>query len=348
LTLFEVVTMPGKPFQSVLQPFEEEIFALLDGGRSFRQTAAALNAAHGLSVTHNAVFSFVKSRRRRHGVRLFYEGLTPDLRDALVRQVAAVWTHDSTAIEGNTLTLGETVKVLELGLTISGKPLREHQEVYGHARAIDLIYRMIRQPQIAEEDLFDLHRAVMPASPLDALSPVGNWKQQPNGTTGVAGGKSVYMEYADPLDVPRLMHRWLEAFNRSLDKVRRPADALDAYVRAHMGFVRIHPFFDGNGRVARLVANLPVLRGGYPPVVVPKERRGDYIDLLWAYQSAVGRIGRDASLVPPHPAIDRFTNLLQAEWHHTLELADAARQREAARHGATRTYKAGISAPLNS
>lgn len=331
--------MPGKPFQSVLQPYEDEILALLDAGRSFRQTAAALNAAHGLSVTHNAVFSFAKSRRQRQGVRLFYEGLSTDLRDALVRQVAAVWTHDSTAIEGNTLTLGETVKVLELGLTISGKPLREHQEVYGHARAIDLIYRMIGQPQITEEDLFALHRAVMEASPLDALNPVGNWKQQPNGTTGVAGGKSVYMEYADPLDVPRLMRRWLETFNRSLGKARRPADALAAYVRAHMGFVRIHPFFDGNGRVARLVANLPVLRGGHPPVVVPKERRGDYIDLLWAYQNAVGKIRRDTPLVPPHPTIDLFIDLLQVEWYHTLELTDAARQREAARHGATLTVQ---------
>jgi len=51
--------------------------------------------------------------------------------------------------------------VLELGLTISGKSLREHQEVYGHDRAIDLVYRMLRQPIITEEDLFALHRAVM-------------------------------------------------------------------------------------------------------------------------------------------------------------------------------------------
>ncbi|MDD2455846.1 MAG: hypothetical protein PHG96_08465 [Kiritimatiellae bacterium] len=79
----------------------------------------------------------------------------------MLKHIVAVWTHDSTAIEGNTLTLGDTVKVLELGLTISGKSLREHQEVYGHDRAIDLVYRMLRQPIITEEDLFALHRAVM-------------------------------------------------------------------------------------------------------------------------------------------------------------------------------------------
>lgn len=57
--------------------------------------------------------------------------------------------------------------MLELGLTISGKSLREHQEVYGHARAIDLVYRTLRQPGVTEEDLFDLHRAVMQLSAVD-------------------------------------------------------------------------------------------------------------------------------------------------------------------------------------
>ena len=325
------VTMPGIPFQSKLLPYEAEILALLDGGKSFRQVAEDLKRTHGLAVTHNAVFSFAKNRRKRRGARLFYEGLSPDIRVQLLKQVAAVWTHDSTAIEGNTLTLGETVKVLELGLTISGKPLREHQEVYGHARAIDLVYRMIRQPEIAQEDLFAMHRAVMESSPVDALNPVGGWKQSYNGTTGVAAGQITYMEYADPLDVPHLMRRWLQAFNSTLDAARRPADALGAYVQAHMGFVRIHPFFDGNGRIARLVSNLPVLRGGHPPVIVPKERRGDYIDLLWEYQNAAGKIRRDSPLVPPHPALGRFTDLLQAEWQRTLAPVEAARKREAER-----------------
>jgi len=320
--------MPGKPFQSKLLPFESEVDALLAAGRSYRQVAEEVNRLHGLYITHNAVFSFVKSRRK---ITLFYEGLSPDLRDQLLKQLVAIWTHDSTGIEGNTLTLGETVKVLELGLTISGKPLREHQEVYGHARAIDLMYRMIRQPLMTQEDLFALHSAVMPPSPVDALNPVGGWKQSYNGTTGVADGQVVYMEYADPLDVPTLMKRWLAAFNLMLDKSRRPADAIDAYVKAHMGFVRIHPFFDGNGRVARLVANIPVMRGGHPPLIVPMERRSEYIDLLWEYQNAVGKIQHDSPLMPPHPAIERFKALLTAEWRRTLTLVETASKREVER-----------------
>lgn len=322
--------MPGKPYRSKLLPYQDEIFALLDAGKSFRQVAAELNRAYGLAMTHNAVFSFVRTRRVKRGVgHLFYEGLSPGVRNALLMQVAALWTHDSTAIEGNSLTLGETVKVLELGLTIGGKPLRDHLEVYGHARAIDLIYGMLRKSAVTEEDLFALHRAVLEPAPLDVFNPVGHWKRTVNGTTGVIDGRSVYMEYADPLDVPRLMARWLEDFNRTLDAARRPSSALAAYVRAHMGFVRIHPFFDGNGRLARLLANIPVLRNGHPPLLVPAQRRNEYLDLLWQYQNAVGRIRSDAPLVPGHSAIEGFKTLLAEAWRHTLSLVEAARKREA-------------------
>lgn len=90
-----------------------------------------------------------------------------------------------------------------------------------------------------------------------ARSQWGRW----HGTTGVVDGKSVYMEYAAPADVPRLMERWLADFNKT-QRLERPAQAVAAYVRAHQIFVRIHPFFDGNGHMARLLANLPVLSAG--------------------------------------------------------------------------------------
>jgi Fic family protein len=293
--------MPGKPYQSKLK-------------------------------SHDAVFPFVKTRRPgRRDKRLFFEGLSPDIQRALLKQITAVWTHDSTAIEGNTLTLGETVKVLELGLTINGKSLREHQEVYGHARGIELIYRMIRQPAVTEKDLFDLHQAVMDKSAMDIINPVGGWKQDFNSTTGVIEEKSVFMEYAAPIDVPHLMMRWLDEFNSTLDKAVKPTEAINLYARAHMSFVRIHPFFDGNGRMARLVSNLPVLRGGYPPIVIPREKRSEYIDLLWDYQNAVGSIKRGSQLLPHHPSIGCFITLIKDEWQQTASLVDEARKREANR-----------------
>ncbi|MFM8829530.1 MAG: Fic family protein, partial [Spartobacteria bacterium] len=217
--------MPGKPFQSKLKPYEAELREILASGRGFRNAAQEINRRHGLNVSHNAVFSFLKNRPAPRAERgLFYEELPNDLRNQLLKRLAAEWTHESTAIEGNTLTLGETHKVLELELTIGGKPLRDHQEVYGHARAIDLIYEMVGRA-ITREDLFAVHRAVMPLSAVDSLNPVGDWKKDFNGTTGVVDGKSVYMEYAGPADVPRLMDRWLVDFNKTR-VIHRPAQAV--------------------------------------------------------------------------------------------------------------------------
>ena len=317
--------MPGKPFQSKLKPYEAELRKILSSGGGFRGAAAEINRRHGLNVSHNAVFSFLKNRPApRAERRLFYEGLPTDIRDQLLKRLAAEWTHESTAIEGNKLTLGETVKILELGLTIGGKPLRDHLEVYGHARAIDLIYEMVGRA-LTREDLFALHRAVMPLSAVDSLNPVGDWKKDFNGTTGVVDGKSFYMEYAAPGDVPRLMDRWLIDFNKTRP-INRPAQAVAAYVRTHMIFVRIHPFFDGNGRMARLIANLPVLAAGFPPIFVPMSRRSNYIDLLWRYQNAVGRIERGSRLLSPHTALREFESLLLEEWQKSTSLVEEAHQ----------------------
>lgn len=321
--------MPGKPFQSKLALYESEVFALLDAGMSYRKIADEMNRRHQLGLTHNAVFSFAKTRRQKPAARkLFFDGFPRDIRESLLTQVAAVWTHDSTAIEGNTLTLGETLMVLEHGLTISGKPLQDHREVYGHARAIDLINAMAQREAITETDLFDLHKAVMDQSAIDYFRPIGHWKREENGTTGMQDGKPVYMEYASPSDTPHLMERWLVEFNQKLDLANTKALAIETYAWAHLSFVRIHPFFDGNGRMARLLANLPVLRYGYPPIVIDVAGRATYIGLLWEYQSSMGTIKRASPFVPPHNSVEEFKRLLATHWNATLELVEAAKQRQ--------------------
>lgn len=85
----------------------------------------------------------------------FLNGLDQDLQKALLTQLRNLWTHTSTAIEGNTLTLGETAFVLEEGLTISGKLLKDHEEVVGHARASDVVYAFVESgSDLTEKDLF--------------------------------------------------------------------------------------------------------------------------------------------------------------------------------------------------
>lgn len=261
----------------------------------------------------------------------FLNNLNPDLQKALLTQLRNLWTHTSTAIEGNTLTLGETAFVLEEGLTISGKPLKDHEEVVGHARAIDLLYeRLADKKPLTEQWLFALHRAVQTDVVIDVYKPVGGWKREPNSTVAVVGEKQVIFEYAPPADVPSLMENWF-ALYRELEQSLQPDDrkqALSAYVKLHVSFVLIHPFFDGNGRMARLLANIPVLKSGLPPIVIPAKQRKQYIDCLSAYHFAVGRIKAGAVLLPNSDALQPFALFCEQAWKESLDLVEEVRQKQ--------------------
>lgn len=266
----------------------------------------------------------------------FLKNLDEDIRKSLVAQIRNLWTHSSTAIEGNTLTLGETAFVIEEGLTVSGKPLKDHQEVVGHARAIDLIYGMLeKNTPITEEDLFDLHRSIQTAIIIDIYKPIGGWKKEPNGTTMVQGDKQIFFEYSNPLDVPVLMKQWLKLLNKTLSTSElNPEDAANAYADLHISFVHIHPFFDGNGRMARLISNLPVLKSGYPPILIPKTKRKDYIPLLSDYELATGPLSPKDPLIHMKHELFQFRSFCASVWAETHHLVQEARN-----HQVTRSQK---------
>lgn len=261
----------------------------------------------------------------------FLAGLDRDLRSGLAGEIRALWTHHSTALEGNTLTLGDTAFVLSEGLTVSGKSLKDHQEVIGHARAIDLVYALIDQRrQVTSDDLHLLHRAVQTELTVDVFSPSGRWKVEPNGTTALlTSGESRWHDYARPEDVPALMDDWL----RLLDASRKPGagDRLDAYTDLHLGFTTIHPYADGNGRMTRLLANLPVIEGGDPPILIPQERRRDYITLMGDWSIARGVPKPGEALVPRTVTWTRLRAFFADVAQPGCDLVTAYRERQKAR-----------------
>lgn len=240
-----------------------------------------------------------------------FDGITETRKAELLRQLRCVWTHGSTAIEGNTLSLGDTMFVLQYGLTVKGKPLKDQQDVLNHARAVDRVMSIHERGCLTEEDVFDLHRLVVNEQSLDIYKPVGAYKREDNGTyRPTANGGSVYHPYLPADEVPQAMQLWLKEFN---SLYRSDADLeflVDAYVRSHNGFARIHPFYDGNGRLARLVSNLPIMFAGYPPIVIPAESREDYLKAIWACD--------DGDFEP-------FKKLVRTVWQATLDLFSAAR-----------------------
>jgi Fic family protein len=263
----------------------------------------------------------------------FYDGLDADLKAALLVQIRNLWTHTSTAIEGNTLTLGETDFVLSEGLTVAGKPLKDHQEIVGHARAIELVYGMLDRNAIAEEGLFDLHQAVLTETVTDIFSPAGAWKREPNSVSAVApDGRQLVIEFPSPERIPDLMSRWLDRFNALAPGTAEAA--VEAYALSHLEFVSIHPFYDGNGRMARLLANLPVLRAGFPPLVVPREVRLEYLRSIAAYQLSVPGFP-DNDAFPANERSAAFVALCGTFHREVLQYVEEARRRQRARDAAS-------------
>ena len=254
----------------------------------------------------------------------FLQGLDSDLKRELLALIRDLWTHTSTALEGNTLSLGDTHFVLQEGLTISGKPIKDHQEVIGHARAIDLLYRCLNAP-LTESIVFELHKAVQTEQVTDVHQPNGAWKVEPNGTHMVAAdGRQVFIEYAMPLSVPALMSEIIAFTNAvNVDDISA-VTAHEYYSRIHMGIVHVHPFWDGNGRIARLLANIPLLKAGLPPLTIPEEQRRSYIQLLADYQITIGRLDESTGAWPDESLLSDFNRFCASCYGAIRELVAGA------------------------
>ena len=197
----------------------------------------------------------------------------------LKEQILVEWIYNSNAIEGSTITLYETKLILETGLTVGGKSLREHFEVINHRDAIEYVEGLARTDEpITLFHFCQIHKLVLTRIDDDSA---GNYR-----TTQVQIAGATHTPPEAWL-VPQQMDEWGNWLNQNPDL--HPV-ALAA--QAHHRLVAIHPFVDGNGRTARLVMNLLLMRQGYPPTVILRTNRQQYYRVL-----AAADAGKPAPLV---------------------------------------------------
>jgi len=174
-------------------------------------------------------------------------------------------TYTSNAIEGNTLSLRETAEVIEHGLTVGGKQLRDHLEAVDHYDALLWMReRAETATSLGVATVTELHRRIVARSRPDIA---GVYSRLPR---RIAGSPVIF---PNPAKIPQLMEElgaWLSA---------SPLDPAFAF-QAHFRLTAIHPFGDGNGRTARLLMNLMLIRAGYPPIAVRPEDRKTYLEAL--------------------------------------------------------------------
>lgn len=175
-------------------------------------------------------------------------------------------TYTSNAIEGNTLSRQETALVVEKGLTVSGKTLKEHQEAVNHASAWELVKQIAAEKnRITEGEILDIHRLIL--TNIDEQN-AGRYRSVP---VRIAGSTVILPNF---LKVPELMEKLV----KDLREVK--AHSVKIAADTHFELVTIHPFTDGNGRTARLLMNLILIQAGYPAAVIKKEERLKYLNSL--------------------------------------------------------------------
>ena len=223
-----------------------------------------------------------------------FRPLPPELVRNLDEWFKIELTYTSNAIEGNTLTRAETALVVEKGITVKGKSLTEHLEATNHIEALGYVKTLIgkKRHEITEQDILDIHRLILNKIEADSA---GRYRQHHARITG----SQVILP--NPVKIPKLMQDfmgWLE--NNNPDHVAKIASD------AHYRLVSIHPFTDGNGRTSRLLMNLLLMQEGYPPAIIRKEDRLEYINSLEKAQ-IVGSLDDFYNLI--YEAVDRSLDI---------------------------------------
>ena len=212
--------------------------------------------------------------------------LDPDRLGAAMQRLRIEWTYHSNAIEGNSLTYGETRALLMHGVTADGKPLKDHLDIKGHREALDFLEQAVRGDEpLTLAAIRELHTLLL-GEPYESWAETpdrqrvrrtitpGAFKAQPNHVL-TETGETHY--YAPPEDVPARMADLVDLL-RTTPNVHPVVFASDVHHR----FAAIHPFDDGNGRMARLLMNLVLMRAGYPPAVLRQQNRPAYYGALAA------------------------------------------------------------------
>ena len=186
----------------------------------------------------------------------------------LKEAISIEWSYNSNSMEGNTLSLRETQLVLQEGITVKGKSLKEHFEAKNHETALHYLYEMVSGDyKISSKDILALHQLVLRSIEDDFAGRLRT------GGVRIAGANFIP---PNALKVPQLLDELIDFVHTNPLQL----NTLELATVFHHKFVWIHPFFDGNGRTVRLCMNLILMKEGFPPAIILTNDRKKYYDAL--------------------------------------------------------------------
>ncbi len=207
-----------------------------------------------------------------------YGKLSDEIKKKINYKFRLDWNYYSNSMEGNTLTPDETRSVMIGNITVGGKPIKDILEIKGHDDVISEILKIGKlDGRLSEKRICEIHEGIMYEEDEAKKRNIGKWKTKPNYIINYKGER---FDFVSPSDVPERIHSLLNETNASIDAVLRnkknAPHPLDIALKFHLGFVIVHPFYDGNGRTARILTNLLLISFGYPPFWITTNERNIY------------------------------------------------------------------------
>ena len=250
--------------------------------------------------------------------------LTEDDRNRLSRRFTVDFNYNSNHIEGNTLTYGQTEILLLFGKVIGEADFRDCEEMKASNVGLQMMLMESgeKQQPLSQHFIRTLHRTLLredytvwrnlPGGMQTSYTVhAGQYKTRPNSVITRYGDR---FEYASPEETPALMTDLVDWYNQAEKEGKYSPVELAALF--HYRYIRIHPFEDGNGRIARLLVNYILTRHDYPMIVVRSRNKGEYLEALHAADLFVGNIpsdGAHASLQEIRPFVQYFKRLVAHE-----------------------------------
>lgn len=247
-----------------------------------------------MSVDYSTVDAL---KKKLHSLR----PLNPLELKRLREEFAVENTYDSNAIEGSTLTLRETALILQQGITIAEKPLRDHLDAVGHKDAFEYIMALADRCEVLDERVIrDIHSLVL----MNDAENRGVYRRVPVTILGAL------VAPPPPYMVQEELKKLLDDYARSQGKLH-PIDAISGF---HLRFEGIHPFVDGNGRTGRLILNLELVKAGYLPVNIKFSDRRKYYDSFDSYYGGAHLPDALAQLIAGYEAdeLKRYISIIEA------------------------------------
>lgn len=214
----------------------------------------------------NSVLEEIRTNKEK--LKILLEN--PNNQKEMYKWLKTELAYTSNAIEGNTLTRKETELVIDDGITSTSKPIKDYIEAINHAKAFEKIIVFLKENKnINENFMLDIHKIILTGLDNDNAGFYRNCRVRISGSTVIM---------PNPLKVPDLMINFYNWLDKNMDN--EPLTA----ILAHLKFVSIHPFVDGNGRCARLLMNTILLQFGFVPIVIRPTDRKRYLSVIENYQ----------------------------------------------------------------